>query len=96
MKLYRQNCAGCHGASGRPSPWGSRGFYPRVPQFGVLPPALSEAAMSVAIRRGIRYSGMGAWDAGMLADDDLWRVVAFLAHLRDLPPGVAAEWRGTR
>jgi len=96
MKLYRQDCAGCHGDGGRPSPWGSRNFYPRVPQFGVETPALSEPAMYVAVRRGIRYSGMGAWDAGMLVDADAWRIVTFLGHLRDLPPAVAAEWRGGR
>src|SRR5690349_6356723 len=38
MKLYRNNCAGCHGDAGRPSPWGSGGFYPRVPQFAQSPP----------------------------------------------------------
>ncbi len=33
MKLYRTNCAGCHGEADDPSPWGTAGFYPRVPQF---------------------------------------------------------------
>src|SRR4051794_22368964 len=32
-KIYATNCAGCHGSAQRPSDWGTRGFYPRVPQF---------------------------------------------------------------
>ena len=31
---FRNNCAGCHGDSNQRSDWGSRNFYPRVPQFG--------------------------------------------------------------
>src|SRR5215813_8659494 len=38
MKLYRNNCGGCHGDASHPSQWGKKGFYPRVPQFGQSPP----------------------------------------------------------
>jgi mono/diheme cytochrome c family protein len=38
MKMYRDDCAGCHGDYGRPSEWGSQDFYPRVPQFALEPP----------------------------------------------------------
>ena len=37
MKLYRNNCLGCHGGGVRKSVWGTTSFYPRVPQFGFDP-----------------------------------------------------------
>jgi len=94
MKLYRNNCAGCHGDFNAPSSWGSRNFYPRVPQFPEHPPDLSLPEMYVAIKYGIRYSGMGAWN-GMLSEEEIWRVALFLSRLEALPPDVDAVWRKT-
>jgi len=68
LKIFKMNCAGCHGSRGQPSQWGTRDFYPRVPQFTDNPPHLSAPQMFVAIKDGIRYSGMGAWD-GMMSDE---------------------------
>lgn len=92
LKLYRGNCAGCHGGSRGPSPWGSKNFYPRVPQFSHHPPDLSVPEMYLVIKHGIRYSGMGAWN-GMMPDDDIWRVALFLSRLGSLPPEVDSVWR---
>jgi mono/diheme cytochrome c family protein len=92
MKLYRDNCAGCHGGSKGPSLWGSRNFYPRVPQFSDHPPDLSAPEMYWITKHGIRYSGMGAWD-GMMPDEDIWRVALFLSRLGSLPPAVDSAWR---
>ena len=92
MKIFKMNCAGCHGQPGQPSQWGTKGFYPRVPQFGDHPPSLSGPQMFIAIKRGIRYTGMGAWD-GMLSDDDIWKVSTFLEHIGSLPPEVQADWK---
>lgn len=93
MRLYRENCAGCHGGARGPSQWGSGGFYPRVPQFwqehhGHLTPA--EAF--VAVRDGIRYSGMGAW-RGMMSEPEMWQVANFVSRMHALPPTVDARWR---
>src|SRR4051812_3379381 len=38
MRLYRNNCSGCHGNPGQPSDWGAHHFYPPVPQFADHPP----------------------------------------------------------
>jgi mono/diheme cytochrome c family protein len=95
MKAFKMNCAGCHGQSGQPSQWGTRGFYPRVPQFGDHPPELSAPQMFVAIKYGIRYSGMGAWD-GMMSDEEIWKVATFLEHIRSLPPEVQANWKAAQ
>ena len=95
MKIFRANCAGCHGEFGHPSQWGTTGFYPRVPQFADVPPTLSAPEMFFVVKNGIRYTGMGAWD-GMLSDGEIWQVVTFLNNLKSLPEPVAAEWTAKR
>lgn len=92
MRLYRNNCAGCHGDAGKPSAWGSRAFYPRVPQFDLEPPAQPDWQLFWIVTHGVRYSGMGAWE-GLMSTDDRWRVVTFLSRLKSLPPEVQADWR---
>jgi mono/diheme cytochrome c family protein len=79
-KIYGDNCAGCHGDPKSPSEWGSKGLYPRVPQFfqeggSDLKPAEAYAI----IHDGIRYSGMGAW-RGVLDDQAIWQVANYLAQ----------------
>src|SRR5262249_37280888 len=92
LKLYRNACAGCHGDRGNPSHWGARNFYPPAPQFVEQPPALTPPEMFLAVKHGIRYSGMGGWD-GEMTDDDIWRVVSFLGRLDSLPPRVPEAWK---
>lgn len=91
MKIFRTNCAGCHGESGRPSSWGTKGFYPRAPQFADAPSQLSGPEMFFVVKNGIRYSGMGAWD-GMISDIEIWQVVTFLSNIKSLPEPVATAW----
>ena|SRR5436309_12247021 len=50
MKLFRENCAGCHGDIGQPSYWGSNNFYPRVPQFADHHPIWSDAKCFRSLR----------------------------------------------
>jgi mono/diheme cytochrome c family protein len=92
MRTYRNACAGCHGDLGQPSAWGTGGFYPRVPQFAEHPSTLSIPEMYVAVKQGIRYSGMGAWK-DLLTDDEIWRVVTFVGRMRSLPPAVEDAWK---
>jgi mono/diheme cytochrome c family protein len=92
LKAYRRNCAGCHGKYGAPSRWGTSSFYPRVPQFADEGSSLSPAQMFVAVKHGIRGTGMGAWQVN-LPDEEIWPVVWFLQRLRSLPPAVDQAWK---
>ena len=92
MKIYRNNCAGCHGELGQPSLSGTSGFYSRVPQLADHPALLTAPEMYLVVKHGIRYTGMGAWNT-LLPDQDIWRVALFLSRVRDLPPAVDAAWR---
>jgi hypothetical protein len=51
--------------------------------------------MFVAIKDGIRYSGMGAWN-GMLSDEEIWKVAMFLEYVGSLPPEVEVNWKATQ
>lgn len=93
MKFYRDGCAGCHGDAGKPSRWGTADFYPRVPQFDSEPSLKPDWQMFWIVKHGVRYTGMGAWDS-LTSDDNIWKTVTFLSHLKDLPPDVEAAWRG--
>lgn len=88
-KIYASHCSGCHGDSKEPSGWGTKGLYPRVPQFfrgdaSDLKPAEAYAA----IHDGIRYSGMGAW-SGQMSDGDIWKVANYVAGIHG--PGGASK-----
>jgi mono/diheme cytochrome c family protein len=80
-KLYANNCAGCHGDATAPSDWGSKGFYPRVPQFWQDRIEISPEEAYAAIHDGIRYSGMGAW-RDLMKEDDMWKVANFVSRIQ--------------
>ena len=92
MRLFRMNCSGCHGDGTGPSPWGSRNFYPRVPQFAQERIDLTPGQAFVAIRDGVRYSGMGAW-RGMMTEPEMWKVANFVSRIPSLPPALQQRWR---
>lgn len=79
--IYARDCAGCHGSRKGPSEWGTKGFYPRPPQFFQEGTDVDATEAYAAIRDGIRYSGMGAW-RGQMRDDDMWKVANFVAHIQ--------------
>ena len=85
-KIYTDNCAGCHGSTGKPSAFGS-GFYPRAPQFFEEGTDVDPKEAYAAIRDGVRYSGMPAWH-GQLSDKQIWQTANFVAKIR-APAGKA-------
>jgi mono/diheme cytochrome c family protein len=84
MKIYGDKCAGCHGDAKAPSAWGSKGFYPRAPQFWQEGSDVTPEEAYAAIHDGIRYSGMGAW-RDLMKSDDMWRVANFVARIQEQP-----------
>ena len=78
-KLYADNCSGCHGEAGKPSVWGTTAFFPRVPQLMRDRTDLTREQAYLVVKKGIRYSGMGAWEK-LMADADIWRVAAFVTR----------------
>jgi hypothetical protein len=64
-----------------PSQWGSKGFYPRAPQFFQEGTDVGPEEAYAAIHDGIRYSGMGAW-RDLMKEGDMWKVANFVAQVK--------------
>ena len=92
MKLYTMNCALCHGTlDNKRSPL-EKAFYPPVPQIILDPLDDPEWHIFYAVRTGVRYTGMPAWNKA-LTDEQIWKVTAFLSHVEKLPPAVQDYWK---
>ncbi len=93
VKLYGANCAVCHGAADGKASTIARGFYIKAPQLAT--DGVEDDPESVThwkLVHGIRFTAMPAFKT-TLADDDLWRLAAFLKHMDKLPPAVDAAWK---
>jgi mono/diheme cytochrome c family protein len=92
MRVYTMNCAVCHGTlDNKPSPL-EKSFYPPVPQIILDPLDDPEWHIYYAVRTGVRYTAMPAWNKA-LSDQDIWKVTAFLSRIQKLPPGVQDYWK---
>jgi thiosulfate dehydrogenase len=94
MKIYNQNCALCHGTMDYKPSVLEHSMYPPPPQLLLDPDDDPEWHIYYAIRTGVRYSGMPAWDH-VLSDQDIWKATAFLARVSKLSPGVQLYWKKT-
>lgn len=89
--LYEKHCALCHGGGkDRTSPLVHK-FSPPAPQILQRIPHDPDAHLWYVTKHGIRMTGMPSWD-GVISDDDLWKVIAFVKNSNNLPPDVQAMW----
>jgi hypothetical protein len=85
------NCSMCHGTlDNQPSPL-EKSFYPPALQLIHDPQADPEWRVYYAVRSGVRYKGMPAWNKA-LSDQDSWKGTTFLARMQTLPLGVWHYW----
>src|SRR4029077_13594896 len=92
MRVYTMNCAICHGTlDKKPSPL-EKSFAPPVPQIILDPLDDPEWHIYYAVRTGVRYTAMPAWNKA-LSDQDIWKATAFLSRIQKLPPGVQDYWK---
>lgn len=94
MNLYAKNCAVCHGTLDYNPSLLQHSMYPPPPQIILDPLDDPEWHINYAIRTGVRYTGMPAWNKA-LGDQDIWKITGFLSHLDKLPPAVQANWEKT-
>ena len=80
-RIYRTNCAICHGLPGEAESPTSKGMYPRPPQLfkghGVTDDPAGETYWKVA--NGIRLTGMPAYTEA-LSKTEMWQVSLLLAN----------------
>jgi thiosulfate dehydrogenase len=85
-KVYRQDCAVCHGLIGQQPTDISQGMFPKPPQLfhgkGVTDDPVGETYWKAT--NGIRLTGMPAF-MGALTNEQLWQVSLLLANADKLP-----------
>jgi thiosulfate dehydrogenase len=100
-EIYRDQCAACHGFSGKPSSF-ARHMYPAAPQLwqqhknsnvvGVSDDPPGETYWKVA--NGLRLTGMPSFK-DQLSDAQIWQVTMLLANAdKPLPPAAASIVHG--
>ena len=89
---YEEHCAFCHGgAKANISPMQDK-FNPPAPQLINRIPHDDDAWLFWVTKHGVRMTGMPTWD-GVLSDDEIWKVIAFIKHSDKLPPEVRTAWQ---
>lgn len=90
-RIYREQCAVCHGWRDGMKSAISKGMFPRPPLLlngkGVTDDPPGETWWKV--RNGIRLTGMPGF-AGELSDTEIWQVSLLVANSDKLPPAAAA------
>jgi len=92
MKIYTMNCAGCHGTMDYKPSALEHSMYPPPPQLLLDPLDDPEWHIYYAVRTGVRYTGMPAWNHA-LTDQDIWKVTMFLSRVEKLPPAAQEYWK---
>lgn len=91
-KVYKDNCAVCHGLPGEPKTAIADGMFPPPPQLfhgkGVTDDEAWETYWKVS--GGIRMTGMPGFK-GRLDDTKMWQVSVLLKNADHIPPAVKAE-----
>lgn len=89
---YEAHCAVCHGGAAKKVSPLKTNFSPPVPQIINKIPHDDDAPLFWVTKHGIRMTGMPAWN-GVLSDDAIWKVIAFVKNSGNLPPEVQTAWQ---
>jgi mono/diheme cytochrome c family protein len=86
LSHYRENCVGCHGASGVDAAEYGQGLNPAAPDL-TLPRVQkrSDGQLYWIVANGIRMTGMPAFSPTH-KEEEIWKIVAFVRHLPELTP----------
>lgn len=90
FRSFHAMCVTCHGAPGMPESEINKGLYPQAPDLAEAAKGWTPAELYVIVKRGIKMSGMPAWEPTH-SGEQLWALVAFLKVLPTMP---AAEYQG--
>jgi thiosulfate dehydrogenase len=93
-RIYRSDCAVCHGLPGRDQTAIAKGEFPKPPELlngkGVTDDPAGVTYWKVA--NGIRLTGMPAF-SGSLSDEEVWQVSLLVANADKLPATVSTALR---
>lgn len=95
-KVYKENCAVCHGLPDTPNTAIAEGMAPKPPQLfkgtGVTDDEAWESYWKV--KGGIRMTGMPGFKAH-LSETQIWQLAVLVKNADKIPPSVKAELTGT-
>jgi mono/diheme cytochrome c family protein len=91
---YEAHCALCHGGATAKISAMQNKFSPPAPQLVNKIPHDDDAWLFWVTKHGVRMTGMPSWD-GVLSDDEMWKIVAFIKHSDKLPPEVRSAWQAS-
>ena len=80
-------CVNCHGAPGLEWAKFSEGLHPDPPDLKKIVEERQPRELFWVVKNGIKMTGMPSFGATGMADDEVWKIVAFLKKL----PTVTAE-----
>lgn len=85
---FADHCATCHANDGSGNTIIGRNLYPRAPDMRLdATQSLTDGELYAIIQDGIRLTGMPAWGKeGDENDEDSWKLVHLIRHLKDLTP----------
>src|SRR5581483_1073787 len=89
---YEEHCALCHGGAKAKVSAMQNQFSPPAPQLINRIPHDPPSWIFCVTKHGVRMTGMPAW-TGILSDDDIWKIVAFIKNSGKLPPETQAAWQ---
>jgi mono/diheme cytochrome c family protein len=92
-RIFKQNCAVCHGIPGQPPTLISKGMFPPPPQLFEKQDMVTgdpEGETFWVVTHGIRLSGMPGFGS-TLSDTERWQVTTLVAHADKVSPAVQAE-----
>ena len=85
---FADHCAVCHANDGSGRTTIGQNLYPKAPDMREPDTQrLTDGELYYIIQNGIRLTGMPAWGtAGDENDEDTWKLVHFIRHLKELTP----------
>jgi len=92
---YRENCLGCHGASGVDAAEYGEGLNPPAPDLAL--PRIQkrpDGELYWIVSNGIRMTGMPAFSPTH-KEAEIWKIVAFVRHLPEISPDEEKQLRAS-
>jgi mono/diheme cytochrome c family protein len=92
---YADHCASCHANDGSGHTAIGQALYPKAPDMRLDDTQrLTDGELYYMIQNGVRLTGMPAWGkGGDEADQDSWKLVHLIRHLKELTPEQIIEMK---
>ena len=90
-EFTEEGCVRCHGAPGRKPDKFVQGMDPQPPDLGKANADDPPSFVFWIVKHGIRMTAMPAF-GGHASDEEIWRAVAFVKHLKSITPLQYKEW----